>query len=89
VRLAHWPIDFIGADQPAFAPSWAHWIIDTWGYHQVYRGTGSTEALRASEAILSQNGVLGIFLFKNKHSFSHASPCSQHITNKSLGLSLK
>lgn len=61
VRLARWPIDFIGADQPAFAPSWAHWIIDTWGYHHVYRGTGSTEALRASEAILSQNGVLGIF----------------------------
>ncbi len=61
VRLAHWPIDFIGADQPAFAPSWAHWIIDTWGYHHVYRRTGSTEALRASEAILSQNGVLGIF----------------------------
>ncbi|MBE9524550.1 MAG: 1-acyl-sn-glycerol-3-phosphate acyltransferase [Chloroflexi bacterium] len=61
VRLARWPIDFIGADQPAFAPTWAHWIINTWGYHHVFRGTGSTEALRASEAILSQNGVLGIF----------------------------
>ncbi len=61
VRLARWPIDFVGADQPAFAPKWTTWIINTWGYHHVFRGTGSTEALRASEAILSQNGVLGIF----------------------------
>ncbi|MEN8172085.1 MAG: lysophospholipid acyltransferase family protein [Chloroflexota bacterium] len=61
VRLAPWPIDFVGADQPAFAPNWTRWIIDAWGYHHVYRGTGSTEALRASEAIMAQDGVIGIF----------------------------
>jgi len=31
------------------------------GFYKLYRGTGSKEALRAAEAILAQNGTLGIF----------------------------
>jgi 1-acyl-sn-glycerol-3-phosphate acyltransferase len=61
VRIAPWPIEFVGGFQMPNAPSWATWIPKVWGYHPVYRGTGSRYALRAAEAVLAQNGVLGIF----------------------------
>jgi len=61
VRFSPWPIDFIGAAFPPFAPPWTKIITAMWGFYKLYRGTGSTEALRAAEAILAQNGILGIF----------------------------
>lgn len=61
VRIARWPIDFIGAALPPFAPGWTKLFVSAWGIHKLYRGTGSTEALRAAEAILKQGGVLGIY----------------------------
>jgi len=61
VRIAPWPIEFVGGFQMPNAPSWATWIPKVWGYYPVYRGTGSRYALRAAETVLAQGGVLGIF----------------------------
>lgn len=61
VRLAIWPIEFLGGAEFAHAPGWVRVIPWSWGYYPLYRGTGSTEALKAAEEILNQGGVLGIF----------------------------
>jgi len=61
VRIARWPIDFIGAAFPPYAPKWSKFFVNAWGIHKLYRGTGSTEALRAAETILAQDGVIGIY----------------------------
>ncbi|MBC8507105.1 MAG: 1-acyl-sn-glycerol-3-phosphate acyltransferase [Anaerolineales bacterium] len=61
VRFSPWPMDFIGAALPPFSPRWGPFFTALWGFHKLYRGTGSTEALRAGEAILGQDGVLGVF----------------------------
>jgi 1-acyl-sn-glycerol-3-phosphate acyltransferase len=61
VRAVPWPIEFIGGFQMPNAPSVVKWIPKMWGYYPVHRGTFSTDALRAAEAVLEQNGVLGIF----------------------------
>ncbi|MFZ5819776.1 MAG: lysophospholipid acyltransferase family protein [Chloroflexota bacterium] len=61
VRIARWPIEFLGGAEFAHAPGWVRTIPWLWGYYPLYRGTGSTYALKAAEAILKQGGVLGIF----------------------------
>jgi 1-acyl-sn-glycerol-3-phosphate acyltransferase len=61
VRIARWPIEFLGGAEFAHAPAWARFIPWMWGYYPLFRGTGSTYALKAAEAVLSQGGVLGIF----------------------------
>ena len=62
VRIARWPIEFLGGADFAHAPGWVGIIPKLWGYYPLYRGTGSTYALKAAEAILSKGGILGIFL---------------------------
>lgn len=61
VRIAPWPIDFVGGFDFPHAPPIVKWIPKVWGYYPLFRGTGSTYALRAAETVLQQNGVLGIF----------------------------
>jgi 1-acyl-sn-glycerol-3-phosphate acyltransferase len=61
VRMAPWPIEFVGGAETPHAPLWTHIIPFLWGYHKLYRGTGSRDALRAGEKILTNGGVLGIF----------------------------
>jgi 1-acyl-sn-glycerol-3-phosphate acyltransferase len=61
VRIARWPIEFLGGAEFAHAPGWVRIIPWLWGYYPLYRGTGSTYGLKAAEAVLSQGGVLGIF----------------------------
>ncbi|MGD8969586.1 MAG: lysophospholipid acyltransferase family protein [Anaerolineae bacterium] len=61
VRAVPWPIEFIGGFQMPNAPPAVKWIPKVWGYYPVHRGAFSTDALRAAEAVLEQNGVLGIF----------------------------
>lgn len=61
VRLSPWPIEFIGGADFPHAPNIVKFIPKIWGYFPVFRGTGSTFALKAAESILNQNGVLGIF----------------------------
>jgi len=61
VRAVPWPLEFVGGFRMPNAPTLVTWIPKVWGYYPVYRGTASRDALRAAEAVLTQNGVLGIF----------------------------
>ncbi|HOT90583.1 MAG TPA: lysophospholipid acyltransferase family protein [Anaerolineae bacterium] len=61
VRIAPWPMEFLGGFRTPNAPPLLSWIRELWGYYPVFRGTGSTLAIRAASAVLRQNGVLGIF----------------------------
>ena len=61
IRAVPWPIEFVGGFQMPNAPTVVKWLPKVWGYYPVHRGTFSTDALRAAEAVLEQDGVLGIF----------------------------
>jgi 1-acyl-sn-glycerol-3-phosphate acyltransferase len=61
IRATPWPIEFVGGFQMPNAPPIVRWIPKIWGRYPVLRGTGSRYALRGAEAVLKQNGVLGIF----------------------------
>lgn len=61
VRVSPKPVEFVGGFNTPFAPRATTWIPRLWGYYPVYRGTASSDALRAAEAVLGQKGILGIF----------------------------
>ncbi len=61
VRMAPWPVEFVGGAVTPHAPLWTRIIPFLWGYHKLYRGTGSRDALRAAEGILKRDGILSIF----------------------------
>jgi 1-acyl-sn-glycerol-3-phosphate acyltransferase len=61
VRFAPWPIEFVGGAVTPHAPLWTRIIPFLWGYHKLYRGTGSPDALRTAEEILKRGGILAIF----------------------------
>jgi 1-acyl-sn-glycerol-3-phosphate acyltransferase len=58
---APWPIEFVGGTVLPNAPPMVRWIPNVWGRYKVIRGGNSRYALRAAEAVLNQEGVLGIF----------------------------
>lgn len=55
------PLEFLGGAQLVDASPYVTWIPRLWGYYEVYRGAVSGHAIRASTAVLAQNGVLAIF----------------------------
>ena len=61
VRAMPRPLEFVGGFRMPNAPPSVTWIPRIWGYFPVFRGTASRRALRASEAVLAQGGVVGIF----------------------------
>lgn len=61
IRATPWPMDFLGGQQMVAAPPIVTWIPQFWGIYSVRRGSASRTAMRASKAILAQDGVLGIF----------------------------
>jgi 1-acyl-sn-glycerol-3-phosphate acyltransferase len=61
VRIANWPMEFLGGAVFPHAPTIVKFIPKMWGYYPLYRGTGSRYALIAGETILEQGGILGIF----------------------------
>jgi len=60
VHVSPRPVEFVGGFNTPFAPRITTWIPRLWGYYPVYRGTASSDALRAAEAVLKQKGILGI-----------------------------
>ena len=44
VRVAPWPLEFVGGFQMPNAPATVTWIPKVWGYYPVFRGTGSRYA---------------------------------------------
>ena len=61
VRIAPWPMEFVGGAVTPHAPVWTRIIPFLWGYHKLYRGTGSRNALKAGERVLHNGGILNIF----------------------------
>lgn len=61
IRAVPWPIEFVGGFRTPNAPPVVTWIPSVWGRYPVFRGTGSRYALRGAEAVLKQDGILGIF----------------------------
>ena len=61
VRITPWPMEFLGGFRAPNAPAAISWLRELWGYYPVFRGTGSQLAFRASEAVLGQGGVMGLF----------------------------
>lgn len=61
IRVAKWPIEYVGGADPPHAPNIVKFIPWLWGFYPLYRGTGARDALKAAEVILKQEGILGIF----------------------------
>lgn len=61
VRMAPWPVEFLGGAANPGAPGWSRIIPFLWGYHKLYRGTGARGALRNAERILKNGGIVNIF----------------------------
>lgn len=61
VRVAPYPVEFVGGAVFANAPKFMAIFPRMWGYLPVYRGTGSHFALREAEKILKEGGVVAIF----------------------------
>jgi 1-acyl-sn-glycerol-3-phosphate acyltransferase len=61
IRATPWPLEFVGGFHTPNAPPIVTWLPKVWGRYPVFRGTGSRYALRGAEAVMAQNGVLGIF----------------------------
>ena len=61
VHITPWPMEFLGGFRAPNAPKTISWLRELWGYYPVFRGTGSQVAFRASDAVLRQGGVMGIF----------------------------
>jgi len=54
-------IEMFSGANPAFTPGWAKLLPRLWGVLYVYRGTGSKQAIRDAEYVLSKDGFFGIF----------------------------
>ena len=61
VRIAPWPMEFVAGAHPPHAPKLSLFIPRLWDVLPLYRGTGSTDALKVAASVLGQGGVLGIF----------------------------
>lgn len=61
IRALPWPLDFVGGFQMPNAPAVVTFLPSVWGYYPVFRGRSSRNALVAAQAVMAQEGVLGIF----------------------------
>lgn len=61
VRIAPWPLEFVGGAEFPHAPDIVQSLPKLWGFYPLHRGTASRYALKAAESILKQKGILGIF----------------------------
>ena len=61
IHVAHWPLEFIGDFQMPNAPALMRIFPNAWETLKIEQGTPNFEALRASEAVLAQDGVLVIY----------------------------
>lgn len=56
-----WPLEFLADFEMPNVPNVLKWFPKCYQTYDVSQGTANIEALRASEAILAQSGILGIF----------------------------
>jgi 1-acyl-sn-glycerol-3-phosphate acyltransferase len=61
IRAVPWPLEILRGRQMVDAPPIVTFLPKLWGAYTVRRGTAARSAMRASKAVLKQDGVLGIF----------------------------
>jgi 1-acyl-sn-glycerol-3-phosphate acyltransferase len=61
IRVAPYPLEFVGGPTIPNAPAWSDFFRKAWGILQIRRGASSRDGLLAAETVLKQKGVLGIF----------------------------
>ena len=61
IHATKWPLEFIGDFEMPNAPSLMRVFPNAWQTLKIEQGTPNFEALRASEAVLAQDGVLVIY----------------------------
>lgn len=61
ILASPWPLEFLADFEMPNVPPVLKFFPDFYGTYDVVQGAPNLEALRASEAILAQKGVLGIF----------------------------
>ncbi len=61
IQSTPWRLDFLGGTQAPNSPQTVNWLRHVYGIVPVFRGSVSRETFIASESILAQKGVLGIF----------------------------
>ncbi len=61
IRVAPYPLEFVGGPTTPNAPRWSEMFRRAWGILQIRRGASSRDGLLASESVLKQQGVLAIF----------------------------
>lgn len=61
ISVCPWQVDFLGGTRTPNAPTVVEWLRHVWGIVPVFRGSVSRETFVASESILAQKGVIGIF----------------------------
>lgn len=61
ILASPWPLEFLADFQMPNVPPILKFFPDFYGTYDVAQGTPNLEALRASEAVLAQKGVLGVF----------------------------
>ncbi|MFW5714733.1 MAG: lysophospholipid acyltransferase family protein [Brevefilum sp.] len=76
IHVTHWPLEFIGDFEMPNAPPIMRFFPNAWETIKIEQGTPNFEALHASEAVLSQDGVLVIFPEGHVHDgpLNHALP---------------
>ncbi len=68
IHVTDWPLEFIGDFEMPNAPAHMRIFPNAWKTLKIEQGTPNFEALRASEAVLAQDGVLVIFPEGHTHS---------------------
>lgn len=61
IKISPWKLEFLGGTRTPNAPAATDWLRQLWGIIPVFRGSVSRDTFVASESILAQKGVLGIF----------------------------
>ena len=61
IHSTKYPLEFIGDAEMPNAPMSMKIFPRMWGTLRIMQGTPNLEALRAAEAVLAQDGILGIF----------------------------
>jgi len=61
IKLLSWRLEFLGGTRTPNAPGTVEWLRHLWGIIPVFRGSVSRDTFVISEAVLTQNGILGIF----------------------------
>lgn len=61
ILASPWPLEFLADFEMPNVPPALKFFPDFYGTYNVEQGTPNLEALRASEAVLAQKGVLGVF----------------------------